>query len=45
MGIVPFYIQLYFIKNDEEIETRTKLVDDLKTALRTQPIRFANELY
>ncbi|XP_046849776.1 disheveled-associated activator of morphogenesis 1-like isoform X2 [Xenia sp. Carnegie-2017] len=34
---------LYFSRNDEEIETRTKLVDDLKTALRTQPISFVND--
>ncbi|XP_028398626.1 disheveled-associated activator of morphogenesis 1-like [Dendronephthya gigantea] len=34
---------LYFSKSDEEIETRTKLVDDLKTALRTQPISFVND--
>ena len=34
-----FLLQIYIFKSEEEIETRAKLVDGLKTALRTQPLR------
>ncbi|RMX61131.1 hypothetical protein pdam_00016690 [Pocillopora damicornis] len=33
---------IYIFKSEEEIETRAKLVDGLKTALRTQPLRFVH---
>ena len=34
------FLQIFFTHNeDEEIENRTKLADNLKTALRTQPMR------
>nr|XP_047132793.1 disheveled-associated activator of morphogenesis 2-like isoform X3 [Hydra vulgaris] len=31
---------LYYQRSDEEIEARTKFLDELKTALRTQPMSF-----
>ncbi|XP_078350098.1 disheveled-associated activator of morphogenesis 2-like [Oculina patagonica] len=33
---------IFVSKSDEEIESRTNLVDGLKTALRTQPLRFVH---
>ena len=33
--------QIFVSKSDEEVESRTKLVDGLKTALRTQPLRWS----
>lgn len=39
-----FLLQIYIFKSEEEIETRAKLVDGLKTALRTQPLRFVYPL-
>ena len=32
-------LSIYVNKSEEEFESRTKLVDGLKTALRTQPLR------
>jgi len=31
---------VFCIRNDDEIDSRTKMVDSLKTALRTQPMSF-----
>ena len=31
---------MFVSKREEEVESRTKLVDGLKTALRTQPLRY-----
>jgi len=33
------FLQVFVSKSEEEIEARTKMVDGLKTALRTQPLR------
>lgn len=33
---------VFVSKREEEVESRTKLVDGLKTALRTQPLRFVH---
>ena len=33
-------LKVYFAVDDEEIMSRTRLVESLKTALRTQPMRF-----
>ncbi|ELT93552.1 hypothetical protein CAPTEDRAFT_175180 [Capitella teleta] len=34
------YLQIFFTHDEEEVENRIKLVDSLKTALRTQPMSF-----
>ena len=34
------FYQVFVSKREEEVESRTKLVDGLKTALRTQPLRY-----
>ena len=39
--MILFACQVYISKGDEEMESRTKLVDGLKTALRTQPLRYS----
>ena len=33
-------LQIFFGQEEEEIQNRTKSIDSLKTALRTQPMRY-----
>ena len=40
--VYVFFAQVFVSKSEEEVESRTKLVDGLKTALRTQPLRYCN---
>lgn len=35
-------MQSLFAFDEEEMEMRNKVVEDLKTALRTQPMRYVN---
>ena len=42
---VDFLQQVFFAHDEEEIQNRTKLVDSLKTALRTQPMRWVTIIF
>lgn len=39
---IYFQMQTLFAFDEEEMEMRNKVVEDLKTALRTQPMRYGS---